>query len=180
MAVTTEESKRAKQTRAKARRKVQRRDAALKELYKPIEEWDNEELARGRPRDHEGKFRGRPPGWVSRSIHEEAVRRFTEVSQSDMRALVPTAIATVRILLYNDEVDEKGKLVVPPSVKLQAAQWVVEHLVGKPTQRIEQDISVRLQGILATALVQPGQDGMIPAIDVESWVQDEDEDQAEE
>jgi hypothetical protein len=75
-----------------------------------------------------------------------------------MRALVPQAIETVRLILDNDKVDKRGRPFIPPSVKLQAAQWVVEHLVGKPKQHVEADISVKLQGILASCLVVPDTD----------------------
>ena len=49
------QTKAKKNARARARKKLKKglaiTDEALKELYKPIEEWDMEELARGRPRD---------------------------------------------------------------------------------------------------------------------------------
>jgi hypothetical protein len=43
-----------------------------------------------------------------------------------------------------DETDDRGKPLVPASTKLQASQMLIEHIVGKPTQRVEQDISVKL------------------------------------
>lgn len=181
-----------KQIRARARRRQRAVDEELAELYKPIDEWTAEELAQGRPAndvDKDGKpiFRGRKPQWVTRQVHEEAIRRFTEHTQGAMRGLVPEALATVEMLLKSEEVDEKGRPIVPPSVKLQAAQWVVEHLVGKPKQRMEADISVRLQGILGTVLVNPADfdpsTGMplrlAPAIDVESWEGDDKDDDSD-
>src|SRR6478609_9046244 len=59
-----------KQARARARRKMRRGEAlmddALIEIgWKPVEEWDDEELARGRPRNSLGTFTGRKPGWVT-------------------------------------------------------------------------------------------------------------------
>lgn len=178
MAATKEdksEKKRKKQERAKARRQAKYREQALVNLYKPIEEWDDEELARGRPRAADGSFRGKAPTWVSRQLHEEAVRRFKDVASSDMRALVPTALKTIEFLLTSDGTDDNGKPLVPPSVRLEAAKWTVEHLVGKPTQRQEIDISVRLQSILGNAMVTPGEDGtMMPSvIDAESWESEE-------
>lgn len=175
MAATTSQQRKTKQERARLRRQAKKSTEALNRLYKPIEEWDDEELARGRPRNSAGTFSGRTPEWISRNVHEEAIRRFKDVAQQDMRALVPHAIQAVERVLLNDDEDEKGKPVVPASVKLDAAKWVVEHLVGKPTQRVEADISVRLQGILANVLVNDEQG--LPAIDVESW-EDEEEDEA--
>lgn len=172
MAKTT--SKDPKQIRARARRKARNRDAAIKALYRPIDEWDEEELARGRPRAEDGTFRGSAPKWISREIHEEALKRFKDYSQSELQALVPRALATIEMILTSEETDEKGRSFVPMATKLDAAKWVVEHLVGKPTQRTELDISVKLQAVLASALVTPDAAGELqPAIDAEAW---EDED----
>lgn len=177
-AMKDEDKKAAKRKRAKLRRQAKHRDVALSELMKPVEEWDDEELARGRPKASDGSFRGSTPQWVSRQIHEEAVKVFTERAQGSLRGLVPMALETIEYIIQNKDTDEDGKPLVPMSTKLDAAKWAVEHLVGKPTQRVQADISVRLQAVLAHALVQPGQEGqmgMVPAIDVESWEQSNEE-----
>ncbi len=174
-----EDKKARKRERQKNRRQIRDLEKRHADAWynKPLEEWDEEELAHGRPRNAAGDFRGKAPAWVSREVHEEAIRRFTTLTQTDLRALVPTAIQTVENMIRSEEVDEKGRPLVPASVKLQAAQWVVEHLVGKPKQRLEADISVKLQGILAQAMVVPGESGsLIPAIDVPSWEDDDDDD----
>lgn len=170
---TAEEKKARKQQRAKARRNVHRATEALELLYKPLEEWDEEELARGQARDIRGRFNNTPPPWISRAVHEEAIRRFTDLTQSNMRAIIPKALRTVEYILDHEGEDEKGRPIVPYGVKLDAAKWVVEHLVGKPTQRVESEISVRLQGMLANVIVQPdGDGGMRPAIDA-AWSEEE-------
>jgi hypothetical protein len=185
MAQTTEEKNRAKRERARLRRGKTLQTNAVAALYpdKPIEEWDNEELAHGRPRNADGSFTGTKPAWITRQVHEEAVRRFTEDVQSNMRGIIPTALITVQMILESEETDKRGRPVVPYGVKLDAAKWVVEHLVGKPTQRVEADISVRLQGMLANVMVTPQQamemaqqqlgEGWIEAEEVEQ-VTDED------
>lgn len=162
----TEAEKEAKRLRARARRHGKRRDEAIQKLYKPVEEWDPEELARGRPRDKNGGFSGRTPGFITRAVHEEAIRRFTEITRADMRALVPEAMAVLRKILESEEKDDKGRPVVPAGVKLDAIKWTIEQLVGKPTQKMDVDISVRLQAVLAGAMVNVGEDGQAtPAID---------------
>jgi hypothetical protein len=176
----------AKATRARLRRLAQgsarqrtaRQVQLHEQLYKPMSEWDAEELARGRPRDKGGAFRGPAPGFLSRQVHEEAIKRFTDLVQSDMRAIIPTAIETVRYILEDDAVDKRGRPLVPMSTKLDAAKWVVEHLVGKPTLRVEADISVRLQSLLGTVMVAPEDipDGHRLAIDIPSYEVDLDED----
>jgi hypothetical protein len=56
----------------------------LAAMYKPLEDWDLEELARGRPRAQDGTFRGRSTGWINRETHEEAMKRFKEVVKTEL------------------------------------------------------------------------------------------------
>lgn len=144
-----------KQIRARARRHARISEAELNKLYKPIEEWDEEELARGRPRAADGTFRGKSPSWITRQMHEEAMARFKSLVESDVRQHTVEALKTVQWILANEDVDDKGKLVIPPSTKLEAAKFLIEHVIGKPTQRTETDISVRLQALLAVATAGP-------------------------
>jgi hypothetical protein len=150
-----------KQIRARQRRAAKRNskrsmsELEFETLYKPIEEWDLEELARGRPRNIDGNFKGRKPGWINREVHERAMEMFIQLTKSDMAALAPTALTSLRWVLENDAEDEKGKPVVPASAKNQAAMFLLEHVVGKPKQQVQTELSVKLQGILAQVMVNP-------------------------
>lgn len=125
-------------------------------LYqKPIDEWDLEELARGRPRNSKGGFSGRKPKWITAQIHEEAMQRYTAAVKTDMRATTVDALSTIKWIMTNEDVDDKGKPLVPASTKLEASKFLLEHVVGKPTQRLEADVSVKLQAILGAVLVNP-------------------------
>lgn len=160
-----------KQIRARARRKAEkaRRNSAItpmtelefETLYKPIEEWDLEELARGRPKNIDGNFRGKKPNWITREVHERAMELFVETTKSELGGLVPSALATLQYVLQSDEQDDKGRPIVPAAAKLQATHLVIEHVLGKPKQRLEQDISVKLQGILGAVMVNPN-DALAP------------------
>jgi len=152
-----------KQIRARARRRsdtpgemgtlTAREQTAL--LGKPMEEWDLEELARGRPRDKNGNFTGVAPKWVTRAMHEKSIELFKEMMRTDMRSHTVRAMEVLRELLDNEDIDDKGKPIVAPGVKADTAKFLLEHLLGKPTQPIEADISIKLQGILGSVLVQP-------------------------
>lgn len=145
-----------KQLRARARRaKRNGKDFTpeMQLLYKPVEQWDIEELAKGRPKNAAGDFRGRPPTWVSREVYETAMDRFRLVIREKVQGEAAGALDIVHFILHNEETDEKGKPMVPASVKLDAAKWLTEHIIGKPTQKIESDISVKLQGVLAQCMV---------------------------
>lgn len=154
-----EKSMSKKQIRARARRHARISEAELNKLYKPMDEWDEEELARGRPRAADGTFRGASPNWITRQMHEEAMARFKGIVEGRMRESTSSALTTVHWILENDDVDEKGRLVIPPSTKLEAAKFLIEHIVGKPKQHQTVDISVRLQALLATATSSPLNDG---------------------
>lgn len=149
-----------KQIRARARRKAKRHEVMSEQeldyLYqKPVEEWDMEELARGRPRNSRGGFSGPKPKWITSAVHERAMERYTAAVKTDMQATTVDALDAIRWIIQNEDVDDKGKPVVPPSTKLEASKFLLEHVVGKPTQRIESDVSVKLQGILGQVMVNP-------------------------
>src|SRR5690606_18560963 len=71
--------------------KISEVEAAI--LYKkPLAEWDNEELARGRPRNADGTFSGPTPAYISAEVHEEALDRFTSVVRTGMRVATVDAL----------------------------------------------------------------------------------------
>jgi len=151
-----------KQIRARARRKMARSevmsDQELEYLYeKPIAEWDLAELAAGRPKNKKGHFSGPTPKYISREIHEEAMEKYVAAVKTDMRMTTVDALGLIRELINDTNVDEKGKPIVPPGTKLDAAKFLLEHVIGKPTQRIESDVSVKLQGILGQVMVNPSE-----------------------
>ncbi len=172
-----------KQIRARARRKQLSAHEALAELHKPLDQWDDEELAKGRPKAADGTFRGKTPIWISRTVHEEAIKRFQEAVRKDLNFHTISAVQVLAQILADNSTDLNNKPMVPASTKAQVAQFLIEHVVGKPTTRVEQDISIRLQGMLGTAIVNPTPGGgtmptagFLPqgtVIDAESW---EDED----
>lgn len=159
-----------KQIRARARRRAARdakgklgkkksviSQAEFEALYKPVSEWDLQELAKGRPRNSKGNFSGRTPDWITPDVQEQAIGRFTDAIKGRMNELTIRGMDTIQWILEDNREDSKGRPVVPASTKLQAAQLMMEHLVGKPKQRIEQDISVKLQAILGSVMVNPNQ-----------------------
>lgn len=151
----------AKQARARIRRRIAQGkeldelEPELRMMMKPVEEWDLEELARGRPRAKDGTFRGLTPKWITKEVHEEAMARFKKIVKTEMNQLSVKGLSTIDLLLENNDEDDRGRAVVPPSTKLDASKFLLEHVVGKPTQPVKQDISVRLQAILGHVMVNP-------------------------
>lgn len=148
-----------KQIRARARRgggmdrlSAREKDALLR---KPMDQWDIEELARGRPRDKNGNFTGQAPTWITREMHEKSIDLFKDMIRTDMQSHTVRAMEVLRDVLDNEDEDDRGKPTVPAGVKVDVAKFLLEHLIGKPTQPIQADISLKLQGILGAVLVQP-------------------------
>jgi hypothetical protein len=149
-----------KQIRARARRAHARNvriDAEVDLLYKPLDEWDEEELAKGVPREMWGKKNAGQLKWLPRAVHEEIVKRYQVVVKDKLRELSLPAMRQMTALLENEEVDRRGRPIVSPNVKVTIIQLLLEHVVGKPTQRIEADVSMKLQGLLATVMVVPSE-----------------------
>ena len=156
-----------KQIRARARRRIKRAEVMTQEeeefyFPKPVEEWDLEELSRGRPRAIDGTFKGPKPKWISRQVHEQSMELFKAAVRTEMNYTTVSALDVIQAMIQNDEVDEKGKYLVPPSVKVDAAKFLIEHVVGKPKQVLEADVSVKLQGILAVVMGNPAETLMAP------------------
>lgn len=160
-----------RQVRRRAERKLKKgmhlTDEEMEVLFRPLAEWDLEELKRGRPRDVHGKFTGKTPVGFLRG---EMVEKIREELQKRVRGrldhLTVEATTAVQDLLDNNEVDGRGRPVVPASVKMRAAEFVIDHMLGKPTQRVETDLSAKLLGVLSDVMVSPGAqltaDGVVP------------------
>jgi hypothetical protein len=154
-------SMQSKQLRARARRKARRGENTTAEvtlLYgRSVDQWDIEELAKGMPRRADGTWPSTKPAWLTRALEEEASKRFRDMMVGKINMTSVEAINLIQSLMRNNRRDAKGKPVVPPSTKAELAKWVLEHVVGKPTQRVEAEVGVKLQGVLAHAIVMPGQ-----------------------
>lgn len=149
-----------KQLRARARRKAARGIRLTDEEFellcgKPIVEWDVEELAKGYPKDKNGDFRRHPPAYMSLELRERVESLFKQRVRGSMNETTVDALSILKGILANEGVDHRGKPLVAASTKLDAAKFLVEHLLGKPKQTVETDISVKLQGILAGVMVSP-------------------------
>jgi hypothetical protein len=182
-------SKEKKQIRQRARRKLRNLSEDEQEALwgKDISQWDLEELAKGRPRADDGSFRGKAPGFLSRQLHEEIIRRFEEIVRQEMNGYTVDALTMLHTVLGDNTTDVKGRRNTPRSVQVDVAKFLIEHVIGKPKQRTEADISVKLQGILGMAIANPTMiDGQVTTqyqlpssyIDVPSW-EAEEEDEAE-
>lgn len=147
---------RKKNARARIRHNSGKISTAFEDLYKPVEEWDMEELAKGRPRAVNGTWAGSTPKWITPAIRDEAQRRLQTMGRSMLREQLFDAVKVVANLATDDETDDDGKPLVPASVRLQAATYLIDQVLGKPTAKVELDAGQNLKDMLAGALVLPG------------------------
>lgn len=152
----------------------------LEMLYrKPIAEWDFEELQHGRPRDEDGTFRsGRRCDWIDELARVEIFRRLKTETRYKMGQSLKTALSVLQDLMTNTDVDDKGRPIVPAAVKLQAAQYVFDQVIGKSTTPIEITGQIQLQQMLARVMVNPDGEDAHPVI--EGSVDEEEEDDDDE
>jgi hypothetical protein len=128
----------------------------IETLYKkPVDEWDWEELSRGMPRGPDGKFAGRRPTWITPAIQSEARKRMRLLSEDQLMTHADAAIRTLNQLMTDVDEDEKGNPVVPASVKLQAAQYILNHTIGTPKARVEVESHSPLMEMMGAVLINP-------------------------
>lgn len=151
-----------------------RMERDIEMLYqKPIEEWDLQELAHGRPRNAAGDFRGRTPTWVTPTIQKEAKKRLLDETLGDLAGHIGKAVKCIGDLIESDVLDENGKPIVDARTKLAASTFVIEHFTGKPKAFVEIDASDDTRAALAAAIVlEDGKDQSHLVLEGESYWDD--------
>lgn len=153
------------------------RDVAM--LYKPIDEWDMEELARGRPRNKSGNFQGPAPTWLTPVIIKEAKDRLRVLTRDEIAVFANDATRVMHKLMTSEELDYDGKPIVSASVRLDAAKYLLDQTIGKATNQVEITGNVQLEHLMASVLVNPDGREAHPVIDGEVMEHDEDDDKGE-
>lgn len=121
--------------------------------FKPVHEWDLEELAHGMPRNRAGKFGGQRPKWITPEVTREVKSRLHSHTFGRLGANVDIAVQVVVKLMTSDDADEKGKPIVDARTKLAAAQFVIEHVIGKPQTVLEVNATDSVRQMFAQAIV---------------------------
>jgi hypothetical protein len=150
-----------KQIRNRLRRKGAKFDEDLalyvEAGFKPLAEWDLEELARGRPRNKNGKFNGTAPKWIAPEIAKEAKRRLLDHTFGKLAGHIDQAMVVIGNVLEDESVDMNGKPIVDAKTKLAAAQFIIEHVVGKPKAVVEVGGDLVKQSMVRTFVLPDGQ-----------------------
>jgi hypothetical protein len=118
-------------------------DADIVSYYgKPVSEWDFEELQAGRTREPDGsiKLKGKTPKWITPAIMGEAQRRLKLLTRDQMGHYAGAAIEVMAQLMTKSRVD---------MVRYNAAKYILDQIIGMPTQRVEINEGPKIQDILA-------------------------------
>lgn len=162
--------------RGRVRKNASRLERDVAMLYRPIEQWDIEELARGRPRNKAGNFTGPSPRWLTPLIIKQAADRLRLLTKQELSVFSGDAVRVIHKLMENEDEDEKGKPLVSAAVKLQAAQYVLDQTIGRPTVPVEVSGNVVLETLMAKVLVNEDGSPTHPVIDAEV-VEDEEQEE---
>jgi hypothetical protein len=144
--------------------------------FKPVAEWDLIELAKGRPRNKDGAFRGPSPKWLTFEIAQEAKKRLLDETFGELAQYATRAVKVIYDLMLSDAVDDNGKPVVDAKTRLAAATFIVEHIIGKPKAVVELEATDFTRQALASAIVLDDGLPQDPEIVLEGEIVEDDDD----
>jgi hypothetical protein len=141
---------------------------------KPISEWDFEELQHGKPRNRYGKLdnKGKTPSWMTPVLMAEAQRRLKQMTRDQLGHYAGAAIGVMAELMSRSRVD---------MVRFNAAKYILDQIIGMPTQRVEVEEGHSAAEFMADFLVElDGRQHKVLEGEVVSLTFDEDYDDEEE
>jgi len=105
-------------------------DDIIQYFGKPVSEWDFEELQAGRTRNPDGTITitGVVPTWITPAIMAEAQKRLKLMTRDRMGHYAGAAISVMAKLMHSSKSD---------LVKFQAAKYILDQIIGMPTQRVD-------------------------------------------
>lgn len=119
-----------------------------------VEDLDDEELARGMPRDAGGHFRGRPPKMIPKDLHDRMVRELLKRGQQLFQSEFVDAIK----VLGNIANDPRA----PFGDRIRAANLIVERVAGKTPDKLEVAVENPWETIINRIVVDAPEDVQIP------------------
>ncbi len=163
---------------ADARREKERARLFAERNWRPLYEWDLEELLMGCPRRDDGSWpRGPRPQWIEPWLAEELMRRFNEEAAKKLMSLLPGALAVLGSVLDQPATGDPGTAAyytanqipwptdprtgenvtlpigVDPRLKVDVAKWVGEQILGKAKQKVDVVVEERATTFLAERVV---------------------------
>jgi hypothetical protein len=128
---------------------VQISPSAASVLYdgESLDDWDDEELVRGKRRGKDGKFRGRPPAVLPIQFVQELNRRRFTRAHAILADSLEDAARMLRAIIADPD--------APYADRLKAIEILFDRILGRPTERLQLGIDdePRWKRAVATAIV---------------------------
>jgi hypothetical protein len=165
-----------KNARRRARKAVAQADVGqeIELVYgKPIEQWDDEEIYRGRARNEDGRFtQGRRPTWLTPALQAERQRRLRQLMTDELGTFAGDGLRTLHSVMMDDSRDETGKPNVPASVRVDVGKYLVDQFMGKATATVDVHAGSQLTELMGAILINPDGEPSHRVIDGEVVDQD--------
>jgi hypothetical protein len=94
-----------------------------------VEDMDDEELARGYPKNRNGTFAGRPPKVIPHAVHQRIQREFYKRMEEKMKVALPDALQALADIATQPNREDRDKL--------KAIDMILNRIMGKPLEKIE-------------------------------------------
>ena len=107
--------------------------------------WSDEELRRGRKRDHNGGWQGRDPIIVAKAVHDELVRRTLERANTLLTENLESALTILVDIMKDEKVDAQERLT--------AIRMITDRAMGKEPQKLEVHGEAKWQIAIADSIV---------------------------
>jgi hypothetical protein len=115
----------------------------------PLDDWDDDELIKGKRKDRDGKFRGRPPKLVPSNLHRELTRRRFSRAYDLLTDSLVDAAQMLRSIVNDPETDAGDRI--------RAAEVIFDRILGRPKEQVaidfQSDGGSRFQQLLMKAIV---------------------------
>jgi hypothetical protein len=146
---------------ARRRIRLSTRNSDIIEGRDNFDDWDDEELLRGRRRDRNGGWGGRPPSVVPARVHHEVVKRNITAAQALFTVSIERAVEICRELMDGADVKDE--------TRLKAAQLVIERVMGKQPDVVAVTVTDKpYQALMGKAFTDRD------VMDADSWEVEED------
>lgn len=155
---------RRQQSSGRAVVRISSNTADVLEAPETVEDWDDEELRRGRRRDKNGKFTGADPIMIPTAAYREIVRRSIRRAEKELATNLEAACATLVSIATSTVAEDRDRIV--------AAKIVMERIMGKEPLKVDHSFKTPLfLGIIQGGIVTGGEPIAIGSGDDDSYIE---------
>jgi len=144
-----------------------------------LDDWDIEELIRGRRRGTDGSFKGRPPVVVPREIHDELAKRVKQDVAHQLRGIAAEYIEPVLRAVMENPGGIAPEQVPGLTLQLKAAQDLMDRFVVGRQEKVEVSGTLRHETLIQNVTIDRSLDEESDEIEdaeiVDEWDEDWDE-----